>query len=56
MYLVILLVVFFMSTKIRSLMVSEALRLKVFENRLLSRISGKSDEVRREWHDYMTVS
>jgi len=47
---------FFYEYKTRSLMVSEALRLKVFENRLLSRISGKRDEVRREWHDYMAVS
>ena len=55
MYLVIILVVFY-ECETRSLMVSEALRLKVFKNRLLSRISGKRDEVRREWHDYMAVS
>jgi len=30
-------------------MVREAIRLKVFENRLLSRINEKSLEVRREW-------
>jgi hypothetical protein len=36
--------------------VREAFRLKVFENRLLSWISGKRDEVRGSTNDYMTVS
>jgi len=30
-------------------MVREAIRLKVFENRFLSRINEKRVEVRREW-------
>jgi hypothetical protein len=30
-------------------MVREAIRLKIFENRLLSRIIEKRVEVRREW-------
>jgi hypothetical protein len=36
--------------------VRETFKLKVFETRLPSRISGKRVEVRREMHDYMTVS
>jgi hypothetical protein len=55
MYLVIMLVVFY-ECETRSLIVSEALRLKVFKNTLLCRISGKRDEERRERHEYMTAS
>jgi hypothetical protein len=36
--------------------VREAVRLKVFKNRMQTRISGKTVEARRERHDYMTVS
>ena len=52
---VIMLVVFY-ECETRSVIAREAIRLKVFENRLPSRISGKRVEVRRERHDYMTVS
>jgi len=50
-----MLVVFY-ECETRSALVREAIRLKVFENRLPSRISGKRVEVRWERHDYMTMS
>jgi len=43
-----MLVVFY-ECETRSVRVRESLRVKVFENRLLSGISGKRNEVRREW-------
>jgi hypothetical protein len=50
-----MLVVFY-ECETRSVTVRETIRLKVFENRLLSRILWKRVEARRERHDYMTVS
>jgi hypothetical protein len=43
-----MLVVFY-ECETRSLTVRKTLRVKVFENRLLSGISGKRNEVMREW-------
>ena len=45
----IIMIVVFYECETRSLTVRKTLRVKVFENRLLSGISGKRNEVRREW-------